>query len=331
MNLKEYSELLDKFFQGTTSAEDNRILRDMPESDMKNMFDEYSRIKWSEKSGKIPYNVRTKMKSGLLRKLRTSGPATEKPVRRFIPVLRWTAAAACICAAAFSGYTIATTSQSAQTFEVIADKGQKSTVMLPDGTYVTLNSSSRISYSTDYNTKERTVSLSGEAYFDVARNEELPFTVKTGKMDVTALGTKFNVKAYEEEGEITATLIEGSIRTDIGEKSEVLKPNQYLILDKETGKTTKITADNPDHLVPWRNNEILFAGENLAEIALVLERMYNIDVFFTDSTARNYSYTGLIKNNSLHNILELISSTSPVKYSIRGNIIAFSTDKAATD
>ena len=165
----------------------------------------------------------------------------------------------------------------------------------------------------------------------VAEALGFPFTVKTGKMDVTALGTKFNVKAYEEEGEITATLIEGSIRTDIGEKSEVLKPNQYLILDKETGKTTKITADNPDHLVPWRNNEILFAGENLAEIALVLERMYNIDVFFTDSTARNYSYTGLIKNNSLHNILELISSTSPVKYSIRGNIIAFSTDRAATD
>ena len=160
--------------------------------------------------------------------------------------------------------------------ELKVNPGMTGTFILPDSSVVVLNGGSVLSYNGSFNDKTREVTLDGEAYFDVARNEELPFTVKTCKMDVTALGTKFNVKAYEEEGEITATLIEGSIRTDIGEKSEVLKPNQYLILDKETGKTTKITADNPDHLVPWRNNEILFAGENLAEIASVLERMYNL-------------------------------------------------------
>ena len=303
MDINKYSDLIERFFLGTTSPEENRILREMPEQEMEALFDEYSR------------------------EIHTTDNTMRRTARKAVRPVWYIAAAACVCAAAVLGYTAAVYTTPVQTFEVVADKGQKSSVTLPDGTEVTLNSASRITYRSDYNRKNRTVSLDGEAYFEVARNEKLPFTVRASGMDVTALGTEFNVKAYEEDPEITATLIKGSIRTDMAGKSEILTPNQYIVLDKASGRTETVTAENPEYLVPWKDNELLFSGETLREIAVVLERMYNMEVIFKDDSVGDFSYTGLIRNSSLLNVLELISGTSPVRYVISGNVIAFSEDR----
>ena len=275
----------------------------------------------------MPDETRTRLKSELFAKIHTTDNTMRRTARKAVRPVWYIAAAACVCAAAVLGYTAAVYTTPVQTFEVVADKGQKSSVTLPDGTEVTLNSASRITYRSDYNRKNRTVSLDGEAYFEVARNEKLPFTVRASGMDVTALGTEFNVKAYEEDPEITATLIKGSIRTDMAGKSEILTPNQYIVLDKASGRTETVTAENPEYLVPWKDNELLFSGETLREIAVVLERMYNMEVIFKDDSVGDFSYTGLIRNSSLLNVLELISGTSPVRYVISGNVIAFSEDR----
>lgn len=314
MNIREYSKILDKFFSGSSSAEDNRLLRDMPEEEMETLFDEYARNKWENRSREMPEDVRLRIKAKLLRKIHD------------IPklILARTAVAAGICLAAVLGYAVSEYGREPQTFEVIADRGQKSSVTLPDGTAVTLNSASRITWRSDYNRKNRTVGLEGEAYFEVAKNEKVPFTVRTDKMDITALGTEFDVKAYEEDRHVTATLLKGSIRADFDGQSEILVPDQYIVVDKTTGESEVVTAENPEYLVPWKNDELLFAGETLEEIALVLERMYDMEVVFMDETAKAFSYTGLIRNSSLHNVLELISGTSPVRYTISGNVIAFS-------
>lgn len=322
MNIREFSRILDKFFQGSSSSEDNRLLRDMPEQEMETLFDEYARSKWENAGQDIPEDVRLRIKDKLFRKIQDagSGHGMQSPKKIFIRV----AIAAGICLAAILGYTAAEYGHRQQTFEVIADRGQKSSVTLPDGTSVTLNSASRITWQSGYNRRNRTVGLEGEAYFEVTRNERIPFTVRTRKMDVTALGTEFDVKAYEEDPYVTATLVKGSIRADFDGKSEILAPDQYITVDKETGKSEIITAENPEHLVPWKNDELLFSGETLEEIALILERMYDMKVVFVDEGAKAFSYTGLIRNSSLHNVLELISGTSPVRYTISGNIIAFS-------
>ena len=330
MDLKEYSSLIEKFFQGSSSPEENRRLREMPEPEMEALFDEYSKEKWEHNDCEIPDETRSRLKSELLSKLHTAGERQRRQTHRTRPAIRYIAIAASICAAAVLGYTAATLSVPEQTFEVTADKGQKSSVTLPDGTSVILNSASRITYTSGYNRRNRTVGLTGEAYFDVARNEKKPFTVRTSGMDVTALGTEFNVKAYEEDSEITATLVKGSIRADVDGSSEILSPNQYITLDKTTGKTETATAENPDYLVPWKNNELLFSGETLREIARDLERMYNMEVIFMDDKAGEFSYTGLVRNSSLHNVLDLISGTSPVEYVISGNVIAFSENKHKT-
>lgn len=314
MNIREYSKILDKFFSGASSSEEHRLLRDMPEEEMETLFDEYARNKWENRSREMPEDVRLRIKAELLRKIHD------------IPkhILVRTAVAAGICLAAVLGYAVSEYGREPQTFEVIADRGQKSSVTLPDGTAVTLNSASRITWRSDYNRKNRTVGLEGEAYFEVAKNEKVPFTVSTDKMDITALGTEFDVKAYEEDSHVTATLVKGSIRADFDGQSEILVPDQYIVVDKTTGESEVVTAENPEYLVPWKNDELLFAGETLEEIALVLERMYDMEVVFMDEAAKDFSYTGLIRNSSLHNVLELISGTSPVRYTISGNIIAFS-------
>lgn len=330
MDFKEYSSLIEKFFQGASSPEENRRLREMPEKEMEALFDEYSKDKWEHNDCKIPDETRFRLKSELLSKLHTTEERQQRNTRRAGHAFRYIAIAASICAAAVLGYTAATLTSPVQTFEVTADKGQKSSVTLPDGTAVTLNSASRITYTSGYNRRDRIVELSGEAYFDVARNEKKPFTVRAGGMDVTALGTEFNVKAYEEDREITATLVKGSIRADVAGSSEILSPNQYIILDKTTGKTETSTAGNPDYLVPWKNNELLFSGETLKEIARDLERMYNMEIIFMDDKAGEFSYTGLVRNSSLLNVLDLISGTSPVEYVISGNVIAFSENKHKT-
>lgn len=347
MNIREYSKILDKFFSGSSSAEDNRLLRDMPEEEMETLFDEYARNKWENRSREMPEDVRLRIKAELLRKIHDRDSGTGKldasgrtsdrenggartgifsRRSRKLPkhILVRTAVAAGICLAAVLGYAVSEYGREPQTFEVIADRGQKSSVTLPDGTAVTLNSASRITWRSDYNRKNRTVGLEGEAYFEVAKNEKVPFTVRTDKMDITALGTEFDVKAYEEDRHVTATLVKGSIRADFDGQSEILVPDQYIVVDKTTGKSEVVTAENPEYLVPWKNDELLFAGETLEEIALILERMYDMEVVFMDEAAKDFSYTGLIRNSSLHNVLELISGTSPVRYTISGNVIAFS-------
>jgi ferric-dicitrate binding protein FerR (iron transport regulator) len=210
-----------------------------------------------------------------------------------------------------------------ETFEIVAERGQKSSVTLPDGSRVMINSASTISYTSDYNVKERNVFLSGEAYFDVASNADIPFVVHADKVSVTALGTEFNVKAYAEDPYVVTTLVEGSVRTEAGTQYELLTRAQEASYNKEADVLLAYDVKDISRAVPWIRNELLFENESLADIAVTLERMYNVTIVFEDEAAKGYSYTGLIRNNSLQNVLELISSTSPVGYKMNSGIIRF--------
>ena len=132
--------------------------------------------------------------------------------------------------------------------------GQKSSVTLPDGTRIWLNSGSRVSYSSAFNSRSRTVNLEGEAYFSVARNEQLPFVVQADGMSVTALGTKFNVKAYANEEEVVATLVEGRIRTDAGDESEIVLPENQASYNRSSGAMSVRPVENMELPMAWFNN-----------------------------------------------------------------------------
>lgn len=208
-------------------------------------------------------------------------------------------------------------------YEVVADRGQKSSVTLPDGSRVWLNSASRICYSSDFNRNRRDIVLEGEAYFEVAKNEKIPFIVYASGMSVRAVGTEFNVRNYPEEGEVRATLVEGQVIASANGESASLRYGQEAVLDKSSGIMSSSQAADLNHLVPWRKSEILLSGESLEKLSGVLSRLYNVDIVFEDERIKEYTYTGLIRNNSLQNVLELISNTSPVKYEMNGDCIVF--------
>lgn len=313
--MDKYS-LLEKFFSGESTEEENKVLSKIFKDGGEDIFDEYCRRKWAENDCRIPTSVKDRIRQSLFTKM---------------PRVKWRrviASASAVLAAAVILFMCVLWSRPSENaapeiFEIVAERGQKSSVTLPDGSRVMINSASTISYTSDYNVKERNVFLSGEAYFDVASNADIPFVVHADKVSVTALGTEFNVKAYAEDPYVVTTLVEGSVRTEAGTQYELLTRAQEASYNKEADVLLAYEVKDISRAVPWIRNELLFENESLADIAVTLERMYNVTIVFEDEAAKGYSYTGLIRNNSLQNVLELISSTSPVGYKMNSGIIRF--------
>lgn len=313
--MDKYS-LLEKFFSGQSTEEENNVLSKIFKDGGEDIFDEYCRRKWAENDCRIPTSVKARIRQSLFTKM---------------PRVKWRrviASASAVLAAAVILFMCMLWSRPSENaapeiFEIVAERGQKSSVTLPDGSRVMINSASTISYTSDYNVKERNVFLSGEAYFDVASNADIPFVVHADKVSVTALGTEFNVKAYAEDPYVVTTLVEGGVRTEAGTQYELLTRAQEAIYNKEADVLLAYDVKDISRAVPWIRNELLFENESLADIAVTLERMYNVTIVFEDEAAKGYSYTGLIRNNSLQNVLELISSTSPVGYKMNSGIIRF--------
>ena len=314
-SMDKYS-LLEKFFSGQSTEEENNVLSKIFKDGGEDIFDEYCRRKWAENDCRIPTSVKARIRQSLFTKM---------------PRVKWgrvIASASAVLAAAVILFMCMLWSRPSENaapeiFEIVAERGQKSSVTLPDGSRVMINSASTISYTSDYNVKERNVFLSGEAYFDVASNADIPFVVHADKVSVTALGTEFNVKAYAEDPYVVTTLVEGSVRTEAGTQYELLTRAQEASYNKEADVLLAYDVKDISRAVPWIRNELLFENESLADIAVTLERMYNVTIVFEDEAAKGYSYTGLIRNNSLPNVLELISSTSPVGYKMDSGIIRF--------
>lgn len=314
-SMDKYS-LLEKFFSGQSTEEENNVLSKIFKDGGEDIFDEYCRRKWAENDCRIPTSVKARIRQSLFTKM---------------PRVKWRrviASASAVLAAAvilfmYMLWSRPSENAAPEIFEIVAERGQKSSVTLPDGSRVMINSASTISYTSDYNVKERNVFLSGEAYFDVASNADIPFVVHADKVSVTALGTEFNVKAYAEDPYVVTTLVEGGVRTEAGTQYELLTRAQEASYNKEADVLLAYDVKDISRAVPWIRNELLFENESLADIAVTLERMYNVTIVFEDEAAKGYSYTGLIRNNSLQNVLELISSTSPVGYKMNSGIIRF--------
>ena len=163
--------------------------------------------------------------------------------------------------------------------------------------------------------------MDGEAYFEVAKDSLNRFVVQAGDLAVEALGTSFNVKAYEEDNQAVVTLFQGKVKTSVGRDEAFLLPDQAVSYLKNKGQLKKSTLNDAYRACLWRNNELAFNDEALSEIAVLLNRMYNIQVVFKSEKVKALRFTGVITNNSLDNIIELISLTSPIIYTSKGDTI----------
>lgn len=178
-----------------------------------------------------------------------------------------------------------------QTISVPA--GQQINIILPDGTNVWLNAKTTIKYPVGFNRKERLVQLDGEAYFDVAKNKDIPFIVMTKKGSVEALGTKFNVMAYSDNEEFEAALMEGSVKVDLLQdpsQSLILSPNNKSFV--ENGKLQSMVVDDYSPY-QWKEGLISFKNEPFIYIMKAFEKTYDVKISIEDTKlTQGLLYTG---------------------------------------
>ena len=320
----EKKDIFSRFFSGMATEEDYETLVAIFESGDVTLFDEYCRGVWDESKVELSGEDKSRMKADIMEQLEAYERNVHSKKRmRFFKRTGVAAAVILVLFFIWSPMRFFRNDIQPEFFEIVVDRGQKSTLTLPDGSKVWVNSATTVSYSSDYNVNDRDVYLSGEAYFEVASGNELPFVVHAHDLQVTALGTRFNIKAYSEDNTVTTTLVEGKVSTEAGESSQVLYPYHEALYDKKSGCIKVSEVADRLHAIPWMKDEILFDNDSLEEIAVMLERMYNVNVVFSCEDVKAYSYTGLVRNNSLQNVLELISSTSPVGYRMTSDTIKF--------
>lgn len=193
------------------------------------------------------------------------------------------------------------------------------TLTLPDGTEVQMNSTATLLYPTQFSGETRSVYLIGEANFKVAKDEKKPFIVKSDDFQVTALGTEFNMKVYPDSPILSATLLSGSVEVRFNnlEKSVRLKPNEQFTYHKHTKEESIILPDISD-ITAWQRGELVFKSATLEEIISSLERKYPYSFVYSLNTLRDDKYTFRFKDSTpLQEIMNIIVEVSGnLKYRI---------------
>ena len=311
----------------------------------------HSEKAWQKVAGKHTVN-RPKVSMNLIR------PETKNIIRRALQV----AAAVVIIfsgGAAASYYILKSGIDRAEEltvlagaeYKVVVPRGSQSTVVLPDGSKVVLNAASKITCATGFGFSSREILLEGEAYFDVKTNAEKPFTVHTSDIDIQAFGTAFNVKAYPEDPTIVTTLEHGELKVSSRNNNSMdvtLKPKQNVVYYKnspiepkqEKTKPSPVSTENKADIpvvtvtdyvntglyTSWKDAEWLIESQTFGELAGSLERRYNIRMVFGSNELMNYRFSGTIRNETVEQILNVLTITAPMNYSIDQGVVRLQID-----
>lgn len=247
---------------------------------------------------------------------RKAAPRGSSLARRL--TLAATRAAAVVALAACFGYWFSSRSErhlASLTNDLVVPAGQRANVTLPDGTNVWLNSMSELTYPAVFTGGERSVSLSGEAFFDVARDEENPFTIRIGNRDVTVLGTRFNVSAMGGEDDFSLSVLEGSVRVGgrDGRQDDVVATGGQEVYGSDGRLMVRDFSDTNPFL--WREGLLCFRSATLGELLRRFEYSYGVDVVFDPSTLPNALFSGKFRiSDGIFHALDVLRRDVPFDY-----------------
>ena len=193
--------------------------------------------------------------------------------------------------------------------------GQRVAITLADGTRVWLNSGSILSYPTKFDSKNRVIRLDGEGYFEVTANKERPFTVNTSNLQVTALGTRFNIQAYPDD-DIAVSLLEGQVHVQTGHQEALMAANEVVVWSAEKGLTHyKNKLVQP--AAQWITGELMFVDERLSQIAKALEKHFGVTIIIDNPQLADEHFTCRTQMNpTLEQVLKLLENTRKLHYTI---------------
>ncbi|TVR69129.1 MAG: FecR family protein, partial [Marinilabiliales bacterium] len=242
------------------------------------------------------------------------------------------------------------------THQVNVPLGGRGEVVLPDGSIVKLNAGSNISYSGCFGFNDRIVMLEGEGYFEVETNPQMPFVVEASGLRIKAFGTKFNVKAYPDEEEIITTLVEGKVKIE-GENIDLtMTPSQRVTYIK--GQYRHVLPDEdkiqpePEKRIPeakveiieppklllannvntreataWKDGVFIFTAEKLSNLAVILERKFDVSVVIESDELKDHKFTGNFHQETLEQILGIINMSAPIRYEIEKGVVTIQLDQ----
>ena len=316
-----YKELIEKYFDGNITYAEIKKLSDWINNDR------HLQNWWEEEFSKSDAGINPVLRDKLFARIKEQTQGKEetqgKENPRTIRMNPWKWAAAIvlpICIAFFTYYLVDSSQTVGAPFIVKADKGDKATIELPDGTNVVLNSASQLSYLNNFGENGRRVQLNGEAYFKVAHDEKRAFIVQVGDLEVKVLGTSFNVSAYEDAKDVTVVLLEGKVGVYAQKTSHIMKPGDKIEYNKATHKITA-TQVHPSDYIEWTKGNIYFEKESLENIMKTLSRIYDVEIRFDSNKLPNEYFTGTIPGGGIQNALNILMLTSPFYYEMDGSVI----------
>ena len=212
--------------------------------------------------------------------------------------------------------------------QTVSTMAETRNVILPDGSSVLLNRHSSLSYPKRFKSDNREVQLTGEAYFEVSKDQKHPFIVQTEHINVQVLGTHFNVDAYRNNPEVKTTLLTGSVAVSNKSNSVrmILKPNEIAIYNKVGNKLTRQVTKNAKDEISWRDGEFIFDNLPLGEIARELSNSFDTPIHIADTSLQSYRISARFRNGEdLETILSVLHHAGYFNYSQNNKQIVITT------
>ncbi len=240
-----------------------------------------------------------------------------KEIRFNLHAFRWASAVASVfllLTLTFTGYITKQwydTNTVAQTYSTL---NGKSKVILPDGSQVWLNAESSLAYKTTAWSKERSVQLKGEAFFEVSKDPDRPFIVKSQGFAVKVYGTTFNVEAREKTHEMNVSLLSGSVAVTSASETRMIMPGEVAMCKKNSGKINVEKAD-VDFAAMWAKESVRLERKSIKELSKYLSKWYGVKIILDPSIPENQAYTFTVRNEPFEEILRLMARTNPIQYS----------------
>ena len=339
----EFSSLFEKYLKGTCSMEESQYVISVLEDNHNDeqianeIGAQWERWLTVEDQSDIPSDHSAKMERILdrlhhkIRLQEEEAPRADVKTKKFVPLFIKIAAVLIIPLFIYSAYLTVSvyktkTEMVSQTIwqTIKTPAGIQSDFILPDGSHVWLNSGAVLRYPVVFASDIRQVELTGEAYFDVAKDATHPFLVKAGAMNIAVKGTRFNVINYCNEKQTELILESGSVQLFSGKYEDHqivtdVKVGEHVVLNNDSKKLTIEKVDVSKYTA-WKDGMLIFRDDKMEEVVRKLNRWFNVEIILQGRELNSYVYTATYKDETLQQILELLKISAPIKYSISDRI-----------
>lgn len=321
---EHYANLAAKYLSGNSTQAEVQELEAWVSvhSENKEQFEEYkklwllTKIEQNRKAIDVADNWQQVQQQLFEKEARVIPLQTKKQSRK------WLSIAATIALVLVGGWAYFTYFQNQELYFANA-QNEPRTIELADGSQVILNQASSIRFSIDKKEKQRAVELTGDAFFDVAREEKMPFKIQAANVEVEVLGTSFYVDARAKEDAIQVMVESGKVAVRTNESEQILNPNEQAIYSKVTQKLTK-QSNEDNNFNALKTNTLTFEDASLEDVVFALNRQYNSNINLSNEALKDCKIDATYKDKSLNAILAILSSTLGIEVEQNGEGIVLS-------